>query len=308
MGRVRLLFVACIFSVLLPAANVLAQQNTEDGLFFDDFALADTATLAQHGWTRRTQAGHPGISDAQWDPEMVQLVSDEGMPGNGLLRLKGMTQGVAGTTRQSQICQQRRFFEGTYAARVRFSDLPVQGPPGDVVVQSFYAVAPLRFDFDPQFSEVDWEYLPNGGWGDTRTRLYGVSWQTVQIEPWNAFNQSHQWMQSMDGWHILVMQVARGQVRMLVDGVPFATHGGRNYPVVPMSINFNLWFSPGGALPGVSELRVYQQEVDWVFHRRDQVMAHAEVVQWVHSMRAKGVAYQDSMPPQNPDVPALCNF
>jgi hypothetical protein len=41
---------------------------------------------------------------------------------------------------------------------------------------------------------------------------------------------------------------------------PFATHGGRNYLMVPMSINFNLWFSPGGTLPGESELRVYQQD------------------------------------------------
>jgi len=297
-----------IGAFLLPCAVAQPLPTTGDGVFFDDFSISDKATLAEHGWTVRTQTGHPGIPDAHWDSEGVALVPDAGDPANGLLQLKASTQGGPGTTRQAQICQQRKFFEGTYAARIRFSDIPVQGPRGDVVVQSFYAVGPLRFDFDPQFSEVDWEYLPNGGWGDARTRLYGVSWQTVQLEPWNAFNQSHQWMQSMDGWHILVMQVANGQVRMFVDGVPFATHGGRNYPVVPMSINFNLWFSPGGALPGVSELRVYQQDVDWVFHRRDQVMAHAEVVQWVHFIRAKGANYQDSMQSPKPDASTLCNF
>lgn len=294
----------------LPLVCAAAQPLTESsgGLFFDDFAVADKANLAQHGWTVRTQAGHPGIPDALWDPDMVQLVRQDGDSAHGLLRLAASTQGSAGTTRQSQVCQQRKFFEGTYAARVRFSDLPVQGPSGDVVVQSFYAVGPLRFDFDPQFSEVDWEYLPNGGWGDTRTRLYGVSWQTVQIEPWNAFNQSHQWMQSMDGWHVLLMQVAQGQVRMFVDGKPFATHGGRNYPVVPMSINFNLWFSPGGTLPEVTAPRVYQQDVDWVFHRRDTVMSHAEVMQQVEAWRAKGIDYQDTMPSPSGDMPSLCNF
>ena len=78
---------------------------------------------------------------------------------------------------------QRKYFEGTYAARVRFTDQPVEGPDGDVVVQTFYAVSPLRFDFDPEYSELDWEYLPNGGWGDTKTRLYGVTWQTWRSSP-----------------------------------------------------------------------------------------------------------------------------
>jgi hypothetical protein len=43
---------------------------------------------------------------------------------------------------------------------------------------------------------------------------------------------------------------------LFLDGELRAEHGGRNYPVVPMAINFNLWFSPGGLLPGVSVRRV----------------------------------------------------
>lgn len=66
---------------------------------------------------------------------------------------------------------------------MRFSDAPVQ---------AFYLISPLRHDLDPEFSEVDWENLPNGGWGSGKTRICGISWQTVQLEPWPAYNQVHQ--------------------------------------------------------------------------------------------------------------------
>jgi hypothetical protein len=99
-----------------------------------------------------------------------------------LLRLAARTDGTPQGTSHAQVCHARKFFEGTNAARIRFSDAPVQGPDGDVVVETFYAVSPLRFDFDPEYSELDWEYLPNGGWGDKRTRLYGVTWQTVRLD------------------------------------------------------------------------------------------------------------------------------
>ena len=96
-------------------------------------------------------------------------------------------------------------------------DEPAQGPDGDVVIQSFYLVSPLRFAFDPEFSEVDWEYLPNGGWGSDATRLYGITWQTVRLEPWQAFNQSHEEPGSLNGWHVLMMQIADGKTRLVGD-------------------------------------------------------------------------------------------
>ena len=293
-------------ALLLGACAAVPQRD--DGVFFDDFSQPDLTALARDGWTVREQRGHPGLDGAAWGATGIALVDDPQRSGNRLLRLSASTDGTPQGTTQAQVCHQRKYFEGTYAARVRFSDAPVTGPDGDVVVQTFYAVAPLQFDFDPEYSELDWEYLPNGGWGDARTRLYGVSWQTVRIEPWLAFNQPHQEFRSMDGWHVLMMQVAAGTTRWFIDGELRAVHGGRNYPAVPMALNFNQWFSPGGLLPGVSTRRSYDQNVDWVLHTRNRVLSPVQVQQTVDAMRAARHAHVDTVPPAVPPLASPCDF
>lgn len=277
-------------------------------LFFDDFSQADVAALNRNGWAVRTQPGHPGIEGAAWTTDTLALVDDPVQPGNRLLRLSAHTDGTPQGTAHAQLCHQRKYFEGTYAARVRLTDQPVEGPDGDVVVQTFYAVSPLRFDFDPEYSELDWEYLPNGGWGDTKTRLYGVTWQTVALKPWKAYNQPLQVFRPLAGWHVLMMQVGAGKARWYLDGVLIEEHGGRNYPAVPMSINFNLWYSPGGLLPGVNTRRVWQQDVDWVLHARNRLLSPAEVEAAVQGLRAKRVAHADTVPAANPPLVSSCDF
>ena len=268
--------------------------------FFDDFSYPDTAALFKQGWTVRSAPGHPGIPGARWAPEGLSVV-------DGQLRLHGVTDGTGPGTAQVQVCHQRKYLAGTYAARIRFSDQPVSGADGDPVIQTFYAVSPLRHDFDPEFSELDWEYLPNGGWGSDKTRIYGITWQTVRLDPWLAFNQQHEEFGPLGergrDWHTLVMQVA--------DGRKIDEHGGRNYPVVPMSINFNLWFSPGGPLPtgdAGGPPRVYEQDVDWVFHAKDTVLSPAQVEAQVKRWRASGIARLDLVPPATPALESRCDF
>jgi hypothetical protein len=278
-------------------------------LFFDDFSHADSRALQAAGWLLRSGAGHPGVTGARWAPEAITLLDDPAERSNRLLRLTARTDGNDGAgTVQAQLCHQRKVLRGTYAARVRFSDTPVSGFDGDPVVQTFYAVAPLRHDFDPQFSEVDWEYLPNGGWGSDRQRLYGISWQTVRLDPWTAHNSAHEEFRSFDGWHVLLMQVEEQQVRMFVDGRPFARHAGRNVPVVPMSIAFNLWFSPAGLLPGNGAPRVYTQDVDWVFHAADRSLSPAQVDTEVRRLRRAGMAHVDTVPAPQPPLESRCDF
>jgi hypothetical protein len=284
------------------------------GVFFDDFSHADHAALAAAGWTVRSGHGHPGVPGAAWRADAVRLLDDATRGAgrhaarNRLLRLIARTDGTAPGTVQSQVCHARKVLHGTYAARVRFTDAPVQGGDGDPVVQSFYAVAPLRHDFDPEFSEIDWEYLPNGGWGSDSTRLYGISWQTVRVEPWQAHNQAHQEFGSHAGWRVLVMQVADGRTRHFLDGRLLATHGGRNVPVVPMAISFNLWFSPGGLLPASAVPRVWRQQVDWVFHARHTLLSPAQVEAEVQALRRAGVARHDTVPAAKPPLASPCNF
>ncbi|MFG6448614.1 glycoside hydrolase family 16 protein [Roseateles sp. BYS180W] len=278
-------------------------------LMFDDFSYADAAALqAQGGWRMRSAAGHPGVPQARWAPEMVDVVADPQHGAQRWLRLRAQTDGTAAGTQQAQLCHARKYLEGTYAARIRFSDAPVSGADGDPVVQTFYAVAPLRHDFDPEFSELDWEYLPNGGWGSDKTRLYGISWQTVRLEPWAAYNQSHEEFGSHAGWRVLVMQVAQGRTRWYLDGRLLAEHGGRNYPVVPMSINFNLWFSPGGLLPASTQARAYEQLVDWVLHVPQQTLSTEAVLAQVQALRQQGVSQRDTVAPAQPPLPSSCDF
>jgi hypothetical protein len=295
-------------AALLLACAPAMTQAADGGVFFDDFNQADIAQLHAAGWQLRSKAGHPGIEGAAWAPEGVSLVDDPAQPGNRLLRLSARSDGTPKGTKQVQVCHARKYLHGTYAARVRFSDAPAQGPDGDVVVQTFYAVSPLRFDFDPQYSELDWEYLPNGGWGDTRTRLWGVSWQTVRLKPWTSFNQALQHVASVDGWHVLVVQSGEGKVRWFLDGQALEEHGGRNVPVVPMSINFSVWFSPGGFFKGSREARVYQEDVDWVFHARDRLLTPAQVEAQVQTLRAQGTKQLDGVPAAEPALPSTCDF
>jgi hypothetical protein len=276
--------------------------------FFDDFSYADTAAMAAKGWTPREKAGHPGVEGATWSAAQFRLLDDPLSQGNRLLRLTASTDGTGVGTTQAQLCHARKYLEGTYAARIRFSDQPVAGVDGDPVIQTFYAVTPLKHDFDPDFSEMDWEYLPNGGWGSEKTRLYGIAWQTVQLNPWQAHNQQHEEFGSLEGWHQLMMQVSEGKVKLFLDGRQIATHGGRTYPVSPMSINFNLWFSPGGLLAKTEQARRYEQDVDWVFHARNEVLSPAQVNAEVAKFRTAGIAQTDNVPAAKPALSSLCDF
>ncbi len=300
--------IAAAGAVWLAGCAALPADTVHTEVFFDDFGQPDLRALAAHSWTLRTKQGHPGIEGAAWSADSITLVDDPHRPGNRLLRLSAQTDGTPQGTTHAQLCHARKYFEGTYAARVRFSDTPVTGPDGDVIVQTFYAVSPLRFDFDPEFSELDWEYLPNGGWGDAKTRLYGVSWQTVSLNPWQAYNRPLQHLQALDGWHVLVMQVGGGKTRWYLDGALLDEHGGRNYPAVPMSINFNLWFSPGGLLPDVTAPRRYQQDVDWVYHVRNQSLSPKQVDAAVNALRQRGVGQVDGVPPADPPLASTCDF
>jgi hypothetical protein len=294
------------FLAISQAAHAAPPSNT--GILFDDFSYSAIAELEKGGWKQRSKAGHPGVAGATWSPHAISLVEDSAHAHNRLLRLQASTDGTGPNTTQSQICHARKYLEGTYAARVRFSDTPATGPDGDILVQSFYAVSPLKHDFDPEFSEVDWEYLPNGGWGDKQTRLYGVTWQTVRIDPWLAFNQTHQVIRPLGGWHTLILQVAKGRTRHILDGVLLGEHGGRNYPAVPMSINFNLWFVPDGQLPGVSSQRTYEQDVDWVLHTKDKVLSPTQVDAMVKKMRRNKITALDTVAPASPMLDSNCDF
>jgi hypothetical protein len=121
------------------------------------------------------------------------------MPGGAASARGGVE--VQSGTQQSEVLNQRKFLEGTYAARVKFSDAPVSGPDGDAIVETFFTITPINRDLDPDYSEQDFEYLPNGGWSEPSSIMYAASWETYQNEPWQAVNVHGEIRQSYDGWH-----------------------------------------------------------------------------------------------------------
>ncbi len=225
---------------------------------------------------------------ANWSSNTVSFAG-------GKLHMVSPTDGTYAGTRQTQVCQQRKFREGTYGSRVRFYDAPLTGPAVDQPVESFYTISPLKKPLDPNYSEIDFEYLPRGGWGLPQSVGY-AAWETYSPEPhWIAVSSAHRENRSLNGWHTLVLQVAHGTMTFYVDGRQVAQLGGRYYPEVPMSINYNLWFIPAG-LAKTHALRSYAEDVDWVYHAAGAVLSPAQVTAAVTAMRSHDVSFRDTVP------------
>lgn len=280
---------------------LLATVLAAHALFFDDFAYTKRAQLERRGWIVRTAAGWPGNPGATWDAGGVTF-------SHGVLRMTASTDGTIENTKQVQLCHERKYREGTYAARVRFSDEPLSGPDADQTVQTFYMISPLREPMAPEYSEIDFEYLPNGGWGRKGPILFATTWESFIPEPnWKSDNVHESKIRTYAGWHTLVIQVTDGEVRYFVDGEPFATHGDKFYPESLMSVNFNLWFTRHG-IAEVQGARQYRQEVDWVFHAANTVLTPAQVEAQVAAFRKKSVTFRDTVPDATPPLASPCNL
>ncbi|MFG1948740.1 glycoside hydrolase family 16 protein [Nonomuraea sp. NPDC048826] len=265
------------------------------GVLFDDFSYsgASDPLLAQRGWTARSGLGGPGVPGVSWSPSAVSFP-------DGLLTLDSVTDGTAsGTVQAALFTTRQRFREGTYASRVRFSDTSLSGPDGGQVVQAFFTISPLRADCDLDYSELDFEYLPNGGWGALDTRLYATSWETYRTHPWHAVNTHTAEPMGFAGWHDLVIQVSGGRMRYYVDGRLFADHGGIYYPEQLMRIQFNQWFT---ALADGSSPQIYRLQVDWIYHSRGETVSPADVRARVAGFRAAGTDFRDTI--GSPSKPA----
>jgi hypothetical protein len=248
------------------------------------------------------------VPGAKWLEQGVTLLKHPTERGNRILRMTSTTDGTAANTTQTQICHQRKFLEGTYAARVRFTDGPVSGPDGDQVVQSFYTISPLKAPMDPDYSELDFEYLPNGGWGIDGPTLYATTWETFSPEPnWKKDNVFQTTNRNMGGWHTLVTQVMDQKVRYFLNGNLFAEHGGNYYPEDTMSINFNLWFIRDGMTkePG---RRQYQEDIDWVFFQAGAALTPEQVDEAVAGYRKDSIGFHDTVQPKSPPLNSPCNF
>jgi hypothetical protein len=249
--------------------------------------------MSANGWYVRTGGGGPGIAGATWSAAHVTFLTDPAAGSNRLMRLSAQTSGPGSQTIQSQVTRDDNYLEGTYAARVFFTDAPVSGPDGDQIVETFYTITPLNFSMDPAYSEIDFEYLANGGWGFVGSTMFMTTWETYQPDPWISDNTYTAPQGNFSGWHNLVVTVSGGVVRYYIDGTLRAEHGGKYYPETRMSINFNLWFIE---LIANATSRTYRQDVDWVYFRQNTVLTPAQVQAEVNALRSQGVAFRDTVP------------
>jgi len=269
------------------------------GALFDDFDYSSPTdpNFTGHDWSVRTNSGGPGIPGATWSADNVTFPVVDGQKA---LQLRAATDGTAGGTSQAQVQQnQERFFEGTYATRIKFSDSPDSGADGDHVNQTFYTISPLDYDWDPQYSELDVsEYLPNGGWGETGPVDFITSWNTYQVDPFDGWRISTARRQSHDGWHTLVATVGDGHVKYYVDGALAADHvddgnGHTVYPRRAMTLNYNEWFIDlDGHSGGTSS---YVQSADWVYYAKNEVLTPSEATSRVDAFRSAGTTHEDTI-------------
>jgi hypothetical protein len=289
----------------LQASLPAGPPGSASQVFFDDFSYAGPNELEAHGWIVRTRTGWPGIENASWRKEGVSFPADPGRPGKRILRMTSSTDGTAAHTAQTQICQQRKFKEGTYAARVHFSYGPASGPAGDGVVESCYAYSTVDIPKNPDYSECDYEYLPEGGWGQKGPALFVTTWRTAEPLPDGTQDCTHTVVPGQEGgWHVLVLQVAGGHVRYFLDGGQIADHGGGYYPREVMSFNFNLWFTREGVGPS-KQLRAYEEDIDWVYFEKEAVLSPGQVEQKVQALREAGIPRQDTV--ETMGLPCPCN-
>lgn len=267
---------------------------------FDDFNYTSStdSTLLNFGWVPRQElSSGPGPAGADFLASNISFVTDPANSSNRLMQLRTTTNGTGTGTKQAEIYTgTRKFLEGTYAARVRFTDAPISGSyDGDEIVQTFFTITPLNYPMDPLYSEIDFEYLSNGGWGQTGPTMWVTTWETYQPDPWIKDGVSDFRLGSFAGWHILVFTVGGGEVRYYLDGSLFAVHGGKYYPETPMSINFNQWIIPEN-FGGPSTSRTWLQEVDWVYFARNTVLTPAQVNALVADFRGQSIIRKDNVP------------
>ncbi|MBP0456382.1 cellulose binding domain-containing protein [Streptomyces montanisoli] len=253
---------------------------------FDDFHYTGPGdpALAGHGWSVRTGSGGPGIQNT-WSADAVSFPSDSTALGGKVMLLRATTDGTAAGTQQAEVdTTQRKFQEGTYAARVYFNDAPTSGQDGDHVNETFYTITPDN----SLYSELDNEYLPNGGWGGPGPTLYTTSWYSADAMD----RQTHNVVSSLQGWHTLQMTVTGGTVTYYVDGQEYFSTTGKYYPREPMTIDFNEWFID---LPFTGS-RTWDEKVNWVYYNATGSLTPSQVDAAVNGYESAGTHFTDTVP------------
>ncbi|MEU7719435.1 cellulose binding domain-containing protein [Streptomyces tibetensis] len=256
------------------------------GVLFDDFTYQGPKdpALFKHGWLVRTSKGGPGVENT-WSASGVSFPTAEGSHADGqVLNLRASTDGTEAGTKQASLgTAASKFRDGTYAARIHFSDEPATGDSGDHVNQTFYTIGGKG----SKYSELDNEYMPNGGWGRPGPKLDTVTWfdHKTNDRVYKTTNKS------LDTWHTVLIRVKDGVVAYWLDGKKLFLSNGKYAPRADMSVNFNHWFID---LPFKGE-RAWDMKVDWLYYNANDTLSAKQVQSAVDGFTDEGMNYFDTV-------------
>ncbi|MFD8233813.1 cellulose binding domain-containing protein [Streptomyces sp. NPDC059696] len=256
------------------------------GVLFDDFTYQGPKdpALFKHGWLVRTSKGGPGVENT-WSASGVSFPTADGSHADGqVLNLRASTDGTKAGTKQASLgTAASKFRDGTYAARIHFSDEPATGDSGDHVNQTFYTIGGKG----SKYSELDNEYMPNGGWGRPGPKLDTVTWfdHKTNDRVYRTTNKS------LDTWHTVLIRVKDGVVAYWLDGKKLFLSNGKYAPRADMSVNFNHWFID---LPFKGE-RAWDMKVDWLYYNANETLSAKQVQSAVDGFTDEGMNYFDTV-------------
>jgi hypothetical protein len=298
---------AFLLALWLWAQPVAAQTEQ---ILFDDFNYSTTAQLANNGWRVRTWEGGPGLANGSWSTNNISFVTDPAAPANKLMRLKASTningstivnnRFTTGNVSQSEVARTEQIYKnGTWAARMYFNDAPGIGPDGDTAIETFFGLTDYIEGAEP-YSEIDFEYLPNGGWwtGSATPSMWSGTYRIVDWSDESNHGVTRT-QGSLQGWHTLVMQVQDGHIAFYIDGAYQTSFSGPVAPDYPMYLMFQLWISNDcfdascntRGYINSSDYREYSEDVDWVYFEKNNLVPATEIPQKVARLRTAGVAY-----------------
>ncbi|MFJ2830127.1 cellulose binding domain-containing protein [Streptomyces sp. NPDC087263] len=273
-------------STASAGASAASRPTVPAGVLFDNFHYRgpDDPALSRHGWLVRTSKGGPGIDDT-WSAKGVSFPAEKDALGAQVLQLQATTDGTeAGTHQASLGSTGTEFREGTFAARIHFSDKPTSGDNGDHVNQTFYAIGGKG----TKYSELDNEYMPNGGWGAPGPKLDTTSWYSYE----KGDRVTSKLEESLQGWHTVMITVDDDVVTYLLDGKKLFSSSGKYAPRAGMSVNFNTWFVD---LPFKGD-RVWDMQVDWLYYNANDIVSPKDVGTEVKEFSDNGMNYFNTVP------------
>ncbi|WP_438291946.1 cellulose binding domain-containing protein [Streptomyces sp. HUAS TT7] len=258
------------------------------GVMFDNFHYSGPGdpALSANGWQIRAGAGGPGIHDT-WSAAGISFPAQPTAQGGQGLQLRVTTDGTKQGTRQAELQSKPNFTSGTIAARVYLSDKPTSGRNGDHINQSFFAISPVHTS--PKYSELDYEYMPNGGWGAPGPRLDTTSWRNGDGRPENRVTRDTK--QRLEGWHTLMITAANGVVTYSMDGRELFRSDSKYFPRERMGIHFSAWLVD---LPFKGP-RTWDMKVNWLYYQADKAASLPEVQKAVDGFYAGGTHYVNTL-------------